>query len=112
MPKRLRSKLDQKWRYGCFVGRSLGSDQNHVALSDGSIIRARALVRLVPERRWDSDWLMRVRMTPLTEHTKFLDQIEEQHEPHEHKPEDRPDEHDVPEPPARRRVRITLSDLY
>ena len=47
VPKRLRSKLDQKWRYGAFLGRSLNSDQNHVVVADGSMVRARAIVRLV-----------------------------------------------------------------
>ena len=33
VPKKLRSKLDQRWRYGIFLGRALGSDQNFIGLS-------------------------------------------------------------------------------
>ena len=32
VPKKLRSKADQPWRYGVFLGRALGSDQNFIGL--------------------------------------------------------------------------------
>ena len=48
VPKKLRAKLDQRWRYGIFLGRSLSSDQNYVGLSSGDVICARAIVRSRP----------------------------------------------------------------
>ena len=82
-PKVRRSKLDQKWRYGVVVGRSLGSDQNHIALSDGSMTRARAMVKLVRGGDgWNFGWLVRLKATPLTEHSKLLDGMETSGKPH------------------------------
>ena len=52
VPKKMRSKLDQRWRYGVFLGRSLSSDQNFIGLHSGDVICARAMVRVVPNIRW------------------------------------------------------------
>ena len=60
VPVKRRLKHEPKWRNGIFVGRSWNSDQNYVALMDGSITRARAMVRVVPSRRWDLPRLQRV----------------------------------------------------
>ena len=48
VPKRLKAKADQPWRYGVFLGRALGSDQNMIGLPGGDVVRARAMVRRVP----------------------------------------------------------------
>ena len=108
MPARLRGKLDQKWRYGVFLGRSLSSDQNFVGIAGGNVVRARAILRLVPSARWDSARLLGVTTTPLTENSRFMDDIETKDAPHEHPPVDI---HGPIDAPARRRVRITLADL-
>ena len=47
-PKKMRAKLDQRWRYGIFLGRSMASDQIFVGLASGEVVCARAKVRLVP----------------------------------------------------------------
>ena len=73
VPKALRSKLDQRWRYGVFLGRSISSDQNFIGLPNGRVIRARAIVRLVPEARWKKDLLFAVAMTPLQDSPTSLD---------------------------------------
>ena len=65
VPKKLRSKLDQRWRYGVFLGRSLSSDQNYVALSNGDVVCARAIVRVVPNIRWSAELVSTVNTTPL-----------------------------------------------
>ena len=38
VPKKLRAKLDQRWRYGIFLGRSLSSDQNFIGLINGDVV--------------------------------------------------------------------------
>ena len=38
VPKKMRAKLDQRWRYGVFLGRALGSDQNLIGLNSGNAV--------------------------------------------------------------------------
>ena len=64
VPKRLRHKLDPRWRVGSFIGRSWNSDQNMILINDGSVVRARAMVRLVESKRWDAERLEHIPMTP------------------------------------------------
>ena len=78
-----------------------------LGLPNGDVVRARAIVRLVPSSRWDSRLALLRNTTPLTENCKWLDAIEDHEQPHKH----RPSEEDVPEQSASRRVRITLQDL-
>ena len=101
---KLRAKADQRWRYGCFLGRSLGSDQNFIGLANGGIIRARAMVRLTP----DAQRLLSLKATPLAESTKWLDKIEEHEQPQKHDPQDEGEDRSSS---SHRRVRITLKDL-
>ena len=35
VPKKIRAKLDTRWRYGFFLGRSMASDQNYMGMADG-----------------------------------------------------------------------------
>ena len=67
LPKKTRAKMDARWRYGTFLGRALSSDQNLIATADGSITRARAMVRVVPSSRWDASRVQSVVATPLQE---------------------------------------------
>ena len=39
-PKHVRTKLDQRQRYGIFLGRSMASDQNFVGLASGEVVCA------------------------------------------------------------------------
>ena len=48
VPKKMRAKLDQRWRYGVVLGRFMASDQHFVGLAGGEVVCARAIVRLVP----------------------------------------------------------------
>lgn len=82
VPKALRAKADQPWRYGICLGRSLGSDQNFIGLPSGDVVRARAMVRLTVEARWDAQRLLAIKMTPLNEHTRWLDKLEAREAPH------------------------------
>ena len=108
VPKSLRSKLDQKWRYGIFLGRSMSSDQNIIGLQGGDTTRARAMIRLVPEHRWDAARILGVRTTPLTESTRHLDAVEALPEPHDHPVADQQGPTDSS---TTRRLKITLKDL-
>ena len=91
VPKKLRSKLDQRWRYGIFLGRSMSSDQNFVGIASGEVVCARAIVRVVPSVRWDMDRIAAISTTPFDYKSKNLDVIEEDADPHSH-PEPKPSE--------------------
>ena len=107
VPKKVRAKLDQRWRYGIFLGRSMSSDQNFVGLANGDVVCARAIVRLVPGLRWDVDKIDSIRITPFDFKTRNQDTIEEDPDPHNH-PEPKPSD---AEPAVSRRLKIFDSDI-
>ena len=67
-----------------FVRRSLSSDQNFVAKNSGDALCARAIVRVVPNIRWDPDRISKIHMTPMDFRMSTMDRIEEETEPHAH----------------------------
>ena len=88
----------------------MDSDQNILALSDGTVTRARAMTRIVPSMRWDADRLLRLKTTPFTESTTGLDTIEAEENPHDHSSAEHPsDEPDAAR--AKRPLTIERSDL-
>ena len=108
-PKRLRGKLDQIYKYGTFLGRAMASDQNCIGLQNGDVIRARAIIRLVPAARWDSKLALSVKTTPLTESTRYLDATEALEQPHQHPDID--EGREAPRSsPQLRMVKIALKD--
>ena len=70
VPKTHRAKLDARWRYGVFLGRASNCDQNYIGLANGSIVTARAIVRLVPSLRWSSEKVGLVNGVPMDFKTK------------------------------------------
>ena len=102
--------MDVRWKYGIFLGRSLSSDQNILALSDGTITRARAMTRIISSMRWDPDRRLRLTTTPCNERLNVLDSIEAEENPHDHPSTEQPN--DDPDPNrAKRRLKIDLADL-
>ena len=108
VPKKMRAKLDQRWRYGVFLGRALSSDQNFIGLKSGDVICARAMVRVVPNVRWSADRISMVKVLPLTFKSNALDHIEESTEPHSH-PEPNADAEEVAH--QSRRVKVMDADI-
>ena len=108
VPKKIRSKLDQRWRYGVFLGRALGSDQNFIGVKSGEVVWARAIVRVVPNIRWSSDRISQIHVSPMEFKIGSLDHIEETVDPHAHpQPEVEPPE----DSRQTRRLRIVDSDV-
>ena len=64
--KKMRAKMDQRWRCGICLGRSLSSDQNYIGLSSGVVICARAIVSVAPGMRWSHEAISKINVTPLT----------------------------------------------
>ena len=110
VPKKHKAKLDARWRYGTFLGRAANCDQNYVGLADGSIVTARAIVRLVPSLRWSLDKLRAITGVPMDFKTRNYDVIEETEDPHQHASADEPIDAEGPDA-ASRRLRITYAHL-
>ena len=110
VPKKQRAKLDVRWRHGLFLGRSMNSDQNFIGLPDGSVTCARAMVRLVPKKRWDMAQLGNLTAMPMDYKTKHLDIIEQGPEPHEHAPGEDVDVGDGDEH-KKRRMQVSWQNL-
>ena len=106
VPKKHRAKLDARWRYGTFLGRATNCDQNYIGLADGTIVTARAIVRLVPSLRWNLDKLGAITGVPMDFKTANYDIIEEAEDPHAHAASDAPADAEDPDA-ASRRLRIT-----
>ena len=90
-----RAKMDVKWRCGWFLGRSTYSDQNLFALADGTVTRARAMARLIPAHRWDTELLQVLTATPGDEQPPSLDHLEAEPTPHENAAAEHPDDEHV-----------------
>ena len=119
VPKKLRTKAEPRWKYGIFLGTARNADQNFLAVEDGHIVTSRAMVRLVPQARWDEARVTKVTGTPFDHDLEFDGWIDGTPEPHEHAARDRQptaEETQVEEEAeagdfGMRRLKITPKDL-
>ena len=121
VPKRLRSKMSLRWRLGTFVGNHQNSNEALVASSNGDVIKARSIVRVIEPSRWSKTAILGVKGTPFKlrpkSNTESDAEVEELMEPHlnadQHHPEDSvKDTFDQPEVrKLDRQLRITQKDL-
>ena len=81
-PTKRRATLEPRWRYGVFLGLSWNTDANFLGLMDGTVVRARAMVRVIPSQRWDVERLRRVTGTPMSLNTAIFDSVEDATDPH------------------------------
>ena len=72
-PKIQFSNVTVIWRYGTILGRGLNSVQGCVGLSNCTVIRSRAVVRLITEQRWDLPMHKYLRAIPHTERQRSQD---------------------------------------
>ena len=111
MPAKRRRKLEPRWLNGVFLGRAWNSNQHVVGLSDGTVVRARAMVRIVPSLRWDAQRLLSVSGTPTDLSIATVDSIEETDDPHKGPPGHRDDGPEDELDQLANRVPILMSDL-
>ena len=86
----------------------MNSDQNFVGLPDGSIVTARALVRLVPQRRWNKDLVAAITAVPMDHKTRGMDVVDIEQGPSDAEGVGAQEEQHEQ---ARRRLKITDKDL-
>ena len=73
VPSKLRAKADPIWRYGIWLGRAMHADESYVALADGTVTRARAIMRLIEAARWSKEKVLAIKARPSD---KFSDGLE------------------------------------
>ena len=65
VPKRLRTKLDLRWRVGICFGTVDRSSVAYIGTRSGNVVNSRGLSRVVQESKWYSDSVLRVTGTPM-----------------------------------------------
>ena len=68
----------------CVLCRSPYSDQNFVGLKNGTVVRAKAITRVIFDVRWNPDRLLNVTTTPLNEFQQAFDELEAIDAPEDH----------------------------
>ena len=114
VPKKRRSKLDQRWTLGIFLGTTMHSNECYVALANGSVVRGRAITRVRPDQRWDRDAVQKVRGTPSEPLSKDDTEVETFANPHDHDVEAEGEvigDEDAEKSRAGLRKRITIADM-
>ena len=109
VPKKSRAKLDHPWRCGVFLGRASQTAAKYIGIKGGTVVTARAIVRVVPQHRWNLDRVHAITAV-LGGMKNSFDSIEAEADPHNFDAAELPDGED-PELLARRRLKITLKDL-
>ena len=89
--------------------RSHHTDANFIGLRDGTVVTARAMVRVVEQHRWSAERVHALTGLPGAMKSSF-DGIEAEAEPHNFSQAELPDGED-PHVVSRRRLKITLKDL-
>ena len=64
VPRRLRAKLNLRWRLGTFIGNSQATNEAFVAAGNGDVVKTRSIVRVVEANRWNKDAILGVLGTP------------------------------------------------
>ena len=64
VPKKRRHKLDMRWAMGIFLGTKMSSNESYIGLSNGTVVRGRALTRVRPDKRWSADLIQKILGTP------------------------------------------------
>ena len=110
--KKRRAKLDMRWTTGVFLGTTMHSNESYIGLSNGSVIRGRAIARVRPDQRWNRDLVQKIKGTPADPLSRDESVIESFENPHDH--EGQPDGEVVDSDEKSRatlRRRIRASDI-
>ena len=85
IPKKLRAKLNLKWKFGIYLGDAPNSNESCVGTWCGDVIRARGLVRVVEGSRWSHTAMKCITGTPAKPNpsgNQAYQSIEEPVDPH------------------------------
>ena len=65
VPKRLRAKLNLRWRVGTFLGNAQSTNECNVASSNGHVNKARPVIRVTLGSRWSRPAIEQICGTPM-----------------------------------------------
>ena len=115
VPKRLKSKLNLRWRLGTFLGNSQTTNECFVAAVNGDVIKTRSMTRVVEGNRWSSDAILKIKGTPdllrPQAGTESDAEIEELIDPHKNADEDMEGDEQQSLAQKLRRIRMTANDF-
>ena len=114
IPKKRRAKLDQRWTTGVFLGTTMHSNENYIALTNGCVVRGRAITRVRPDQRRDRKLVQDIKGTPAEPLSRDDADIEDLADPHanaEERDMEPPEGEPVISDRAKLRTRILLSDI-
>lgn len=119
VPRRLRSKLNLKWKIGIYLGAGHGSNESYVGTFSGDVIKARGLVRVVEGSRWHHEAIGRITCTPAKRNpsgnTEY-ERVEDSEQPHANLDDSHDQKHERLDDPQvqdalSKRVRVTQADF-
>ena len=64
VPKRLRAKLDLRFRIGVCLGNSQNSNEAFIGIGNGNVIKSRSVVRVVASQRWSKEAISKIVSIP------------------------------------------------
>ena len=64
VPKRLRAKIDMRWRVGICLGNAERTNETSVGTVSGNVVKSRAITRVVHASKWDQKTLLKIVGTP------------------------------------------------
>ena len=82
VPKKHRHKLDMRWGIGVFLGTTMSTNESFIGLSNGTVIRCRAINRVRPDKRWSHDLIQKITGTPAEPRSPDDAEIEAFEDPH------------------------------
>ena len=63
-PKRLRAKIDMRWRVGICLGTAERTNEAFVGTVSGNVAKFRAIIRVVHASKWHQNPLLKIVGTP------------------------------------------------
>ena len=82
VPKKHRHKLDMRWGIGVYLGTTMATNESFIGLSNGTVIRCRAINRVRPDKRWSPDLIQKISGTPAEPRSPDDADIESFENPH------------------------------
>lgn len=64
VPKRVRAKMNLRFRVGTFLGNAQTSNECYVAIANGDVVKSRSMVRMLETSRWNAKAVLAVVGTP------------------------------------------------
>ena len=93
IPRKMRYKLDMKWKVGIMLGVVNSSNEYYVGTASGNVVKSRSVVRCVASKRWNADLVQRIVGIPgdmnKSNEPDIANEVESSADPHANREADR-----------------------